>query len=375
MQRVVLIDPISTGHHVSYARILSKGLRDNGYEVVAIGSSQLLEKISDLIVEGIPLELHSRSNQLTMEWEKFNFMNTSVKLAKKIKPDVIHFLYLDRFVWSLAMMGISGVQYRATLHWGYMLPEFVSTRYQKVRAAFDIWALRRLAVRGIRIMVHSIWLQKSLTETVGYPVFDYVPYPVELNNLSESRIRASLLKERFRLPKDSKLALVFGGTRYDKGADLAVKAMSHLDIYWHLLVAGKPDTFNEDILLDIARRHGVDERIHFYLEYIPEEYVADFFLASDVVLLPYRSIFSGQSGPLMLAAYLGIPVVAASVPVLAETVERYNLGVLFPPEDIDGMIKAFHSLEEKPILGLYTDFRQDHSSDSFIKKCIKSYRN
>lgn len=375
MQRVVLIDPLSTGHHVSYARILAKGLRDNGCEVVAIGNSQLLERLSDLIVEGIPLELQRRSDPITWEWKKFHYMYAAVNLAKKIRPDIIHFLYLDRFVWALAMRGISGVQYRATLHWGYMLPEFVSRPSQRGRAAFDVWALRRLATRGVRIMVHSLWLQKSFTERVGYRIFDYVPYPVELYDSSESRLRARLLKESLGLPKGSKLALVFGGTRYDKGADLAVKALEHLDTHWHLLVAGKSESFNQASLLDIARRHGVDERVRLHLEYIPEEFVADFFLSSDVVLLPYRSIFSGQSGPLMLAASLGIPVVAASVPVLAETVERYELGVLFPPEDIDGMAKAFRSLEEKPIRALYSDFNRDHSPDAFIKEVIKSYIN
>ncbi|ADL07280.1 glycosyl transferase group 1 [Thermosediminibacter oceani DSM 16646] len=368
-----MIDPFSTGHHVSYARILAKGLRNRGSEVVAIGDPQLLKGLGNLIIEGVPLELQGKGEAIIREWQKFHYMQVAVNFAQKMKPDIIHFLYLDRFALVLAMSGVLGMQYRATLHWGYMLPEFLSRPLQRVRAAFEVRALRRLAARGFRIIVHSRWLQKSLAERVGHRTFDFVPYPVEPHDSSESRLRARLLRESLGLPKGSRLVLVFGGTRYDKGVDLAVKALMHLDTYWHLLVAGKSESFDEVTLLELARRHGVRERLHLHLQYIPEEIINDFFLAADVVLLPYRSIFSGQSGPLTLAASLGIPVAAASVPVLAETVEQYRLGVLFPPEDICGMAQALRVLEEKQICTLQSEFCRDHSPDAFIEAVMKSY--
>lgn len=374
-RRVVLIDPYSSGHHVSYAQILAKGLRDKGKEVVVIGDSNLLEELGNLIVDGIPLGLQRESNVIIREWRKFHYIRFAVKLAQKMKPEIIHFLYLDYFVRALVREGVYGDRYRATLHKGYMLPEFVSRPLNRLKASLDISALRCISRTGFRVMVHSRWLQKSLSKIIGHHTFDFVPYPIEPFDfdLNKSRLKARLFREKLGLSKDSKLVLVFGGTRYDKGADLAIKALRHLDANWHLLIAGKPEKFNENILRELALRYGVSKRVHLYLQYIPKECVPDIFLASDIVLLPYRSIFSGQSGPLTIAASFGIPIAAANVPVLAETVEQYRLGILFPPEDVYGIAQALQVLEEKPIRSHQLEFSQDHSPAAFIEAVLRSY--
>ena len=64
------------------------------------------------------------------------------------------------------------------------------------------------------------------------------------------------------------------------------------------------------------------------------------FCAADAALLPYRPVFSGQSGPLVIAGSLGIPVIAANVPVLAETVTRFALGRTFLAGSVGALAQA-----------------------------------
>lgn len=64
------------------------------------------------------------------------------------------------------------------------------------------------------------------------------------------------------------------------------------------------------------------------------------FCAADAALLPYRPFFSGQSGPLVIAGSLGIPVIAANVPVLAETVTRFRLGRTFRAGSVGALAQA-----------------------------------
>ena len=56
-----------------------------------------------------------------------------------------------------------------------------------------------------------------------------------------------------------------------------------------------------------------------------------------------RPMFTGQSGPLVMAAALGRPVIAADVPVLAETLTRFGLGRLFRAGDARDLARALRA--------------------------------
>ena len=123
--------------------------------------------------------------------------------------------------------------------------------------------------------------------------------------------------------------MCFGGTRHDKGVDLAIAALAGTAPDIQLLVAGLEQDFDRHALLALARQHGVSERLVLHLGHVPAADVAPIFAAADALLLPYRPVFTGQSGPLTIAGALGVPVIAADVPVLAETVVGHGLGGTF----------------------------------------------
>ena len=185
--------------------------------------------------------------------------------------------------------------------------------------------------------------------------------------------QTSSLRDRLGIAPGTLLALAFGGTRADKGCDLAIRALAHLPEHHHLLVAGPAETFGTEALRTLALECGVGDRVHLVLDYIPEEEVGAYFAAADCVVLPYRRKFAGQSGPLFIAAALGLPVVASDVGVLGETVRAYRLGLLFEPERPQALADALLEVHRAAPTPDTASFLHDHSLERFAAETAASY--
>jgi glycosyltransferase involved in cell wall biosynthesis len=140
-------------------------------------------------------------------------------------------------------------------------------------------------------------------------------------------------RERLGLPPDGPLILFFGFVRPYKGLPHLLSALpavrERLPLA-RLLVAGE---FWEPVAAyeRQARSLGVAEAVRFDDGYIPDERVADYFAAADVVALPY--VEASQSAVVPLARRFGVPVVASRVGGLPDAVEDGVSGLLVPPAD------------------------------------------
>lgn len=147
------------------------------------------------------------------------------------------------------------------------------------------------------------------------------------------------------------MILFFGNVRAYKGLEDLVAALPRVlgRTDATLVVAG---TFFEplDRYREQARALGVEDRIHFVPDYVPDEHVAGLFARCDVVALPYRS--ATASAILGQAAVAGKPVVATTVGALPAMLgER---GILVPPREpaalADGIVSALDDPPPPPHL-------------------------
>ena len=204
-----------------------------------------------------------------------------------------------------AKLSTRGTNVYATLHWAYFLSPFQHGQLGRLKGRLQLLNLRWLLGRGVRLMVHSAELAQTLRRLTGSQHVDYVPYPVEVPPLGDVRLPGLQLRERLGLAPSDKLLLAFGTVRHDKGVDLAIEALGALPGQYHLLVAGPPATFGAEDIARFAAQHAVGARVHTELGFIPDAEVGAYFAASDVVLIPYRKSFAGQSGPLTIARRAG----------------------------------------------------------------------
>lgn len=375
--RVLLVDSVSGGHHDAYAATLAKELVSFGMEVSIFGPSRLIEAVA--CSTQINASFIFDEPSLVSEKDRFYFVKRAVEHAQAYKADILHFLYLDRHIlaMSAALLARKELKIRATLHWAYFLKIFAPSPVRQIRGKAEIAILRLLSLRGLRVMCHSPTIRDHLRTVLGRAQADYVPYPLEPfvynSACSLPSRRSTNYREKLGLCGNDILLLAFGGTRYDKGADLAVKALSHLPSRYHLLIAGKPETFGYERLMQMALDNGVERRLHLKLEHVTDTDMLDLFLGSDIVILPYRRLFAGQSGPLTIAAALGIPVVATNVAVLRETVERYGLGALVEPENPADLSRATLDLAMTHRPQQRDAFVQDHNPEAFGRAVLASY--
>ncbi|MBW3564025.1 MAG: glycosyltransferase family 4 protein [Acidobacteria bacterium] len=136
----------------------------------------------------------------------------------------------------------------------------------------------------------------------------------------------------------SKVALFFGHIRPFKGLDVALRAWQRVEKDVLLFVSGEVWFGDGTEYRELAAKLGIESRVRFDFEFIPETEVAARFAAANVVLVPY--LRETQSGVVMTSFWFGRPVIATDVGGLAEVVEEGENGLLVPAGDPQALANA-----------------------------------
>lgn len=144
------------------------------------------------------------------------------------------------------------------------------------------------------------------------------------------------------IPYDKKVILFFGAIKPTKGLPDLLKAFDRIrqsitDAY--LVVAGEPRRASQEqeyreALAQLERQNMARAK----LEYISPDELPGYFIAADVVALPYLQVY--QSAVVQLAYAFGRPVVGTSVGGLAEVIEDGQTGLSVPPANPSALAAA-----------------------------------
>jgi glycosyltransferase involved in cell wall biosynthesis len=179
------------------------------------------------------------------------------------------------------------------------------------------------------------------------------------NGLSPSNARAIL-----SLDEEANVLLFFGFIRQYKGLSYLIDALPQVlaerDV--HLVVAGE---FWDDPAPYLAQiqRLGLRERVTIVNRYVPDEELAPYLSAADLMVLPY--VDATQSGVVPLAFGHGLPVLTTRVGGLPEVVEEGITGLLVAPcssEELAAAILDFYRRELGPGMRANIESRRDRFS-------------
>lgn len=204
---------------------------------------------------------------------------------------------------------------------------------------FDWFLARRILWRGNGFIVMSeedfALLRRALprarikgTTHPPYDVFSRAPIP-------RNEARAKL-----GLPSDAPVVLFFGFVRRYKGLRYLLEAMRAARERLpgiRLLVVGE---FWEDErpYRELIHLLGLKDAVQLYNQYIPNDQVAVYFSAADVVALPYLE--ATQSGVAQLAIGFERPIIATNVGGMAEVVHDNETGFVVPPGNSQALAEA-----------------------------------
>jgi glycosyltransferase involved in cell wall biosynthesis len=131
----------------------------------------------------------------------------------------------------------------------------------------------------------------------------------------------------------------FGLLRPYKGVDLLLQNLSSIgppqDVEPVALIAGKPN----GIAIDTIRRCARDNlKTICHLDHVEDQHIQLYMNASDFLVLPYRKVLT--SGTAILGLSFGVPIIAPRTGLLPELLQHGRQGILYEPEDNDGLADA-----------------------------------
>lgn len=135
---------------------------------------------------------------------------------------------------------------------------------------------------------------------------------------------------RLGLDETTRYMLFFGFIRDYKGLDVLMRAYADRRMAQHnirLIVAGEFYN-NADKYHALEKELGLEGRILWYSDYIPNDAVTHFFSVADLVVQPYKT--ATQSGISQMAYHFEKPMVVTAVGGLPEIVPHGKVGYVVP---------------------------------------------
>lgn len=178
--------------------------------------------------------------------------------------------------------------------------------------------------------------------------------------------------ETLGLDPDKKYLLFFGFIRDYKGLDLLLNALLDLDAEYELIIAGEVYGSFEKYQ-EIIDQNELNERVHLFNDYIPDDQVTNYFSASDVCILPYKG--ATQSGITAVSHHFELPIIATDVGGLKETIGHGETGLIVENPDSKLIASAVQEYFEKDMKPVFSEKirneKAERSWPNFAKKVVE----
>jgi glycosyltransferase involved in cell wall biosynthesis len=192
--------------------------------------------------------------------------------------------------------------------------------------------------KGQRFITHSPDQKEQLQAVFPQAPICCTPHPTYAA-FDTGKWQKKTARRELGFEAQDNLLLFFGFVRPYKGLRYLLEAMPMVleRIPVHLLVVGEFWKGKSETEEQIAQL-GLADRVTLVDRYVPNEEVALFFRAADLVVLPYES--ATGSGVLQIALGLGCPAVVTDMGGLREIVVHGETGLVVPPRDSTALARA-----------------------------------
>jgi len=355
--KVLMIDSW-VGEGNEYALYICKELKKAGVNISLIVPEDNIDKeIFDFPFLPLCTTKAKNISKLNKMLRYYKYLLNIYKLIRKEKYDVVHFQFFRRIrVESIyfAMLKLLGVRLAHTVH------DVTPLNENKLDHLFNLLVYKTADV----LFVHSNSNKRTLTQQIklNEQKIKVVPHG-DFDSLIPDKIPTkSQAREFFGLSQGDNVILFFGAIKEYKGLDMLLNSLYLLvDKIDNLVViiAGRPDPNKLELeYKNIISKIPNKIKIIFHTQYIPDQEVVKYFIASDAVILPYRRI--SHSGVLHLAYSFGKPVIATKVGDFEETIEDGKSGFIvssISPESLsEKTILAFYNKSKLEEMGKYARY-------------------
>jgi glycosyltransferase involved in cell wall biosynthesis len=375
MAKVLFFDTSNDGHHYLYNHAVMKGLVES-QAVSEVGYYSFLydlkktDELKNCGVKAVTPALKDEDLPGKGNAQRARLLFNLIGYARRNKVKHIHLLYLDSLFIALVILAplLWKFDLTATLHW------FPKRKSKQVllKALLKLRVIKKLVVHGefTKEQVVKLLNEKETTDKVISVV-----YPNLHTEIADQEIYKVISKQLDGYNKPYLLA--FGGLRHDKGIDILLEALALVEEKLTLIIAGAEDYFSQKDMEELINKYKLEDKVYLNLRFISNKELAVYFELADIVVLPYRAYFSGQSGPLTEGVTRSKVIVGPSSGEIGHTINYYGLGNTFIAEDIYDLAKKI-SLTVRNLEAIQENVKpnqQKYQNLLSLKSFVSSYNS
>ena len=340
--KIMYVDASVDGHHLIYLNYLLQAVSGDSFAVLPEDTGKVKGRVRKAGTGSI------RGFEEYGRW-----MKELRRIAAEEKPDIIHFLDGDTMMRNmgrgLARFADSGMV--ITFH------HFFEGKAREI----SMKRMLRYADAGV---FHTETICER-AEGFGCKNVKCVPYPcfLDLPPMESGGHR-----------NDPPVLLALGGTRHDKGLDILLKALKDVKAPFQLVIAGKPEDFDEDYIDSHTEKYR--DKVRLCLRFLSDEEVKEFLVESDIIVLPYRREFDGASGPMCEGIYLGKTIIGPSHGSLGSQLQSSHAGYTFESENVEQLAACIEYALTHPCVYDETAYQmqKELSPELFAERYLRIYR-
>ncbi len=201
---------------------------------------------------------------------------------------------------------------------------------------------------------------------------EFCPHPLYDNfgDIESKKLACSKIK----LDQNVNYLLFFGFIRHYKGLDILLKAFADERLRKFnvkLIIAGEYYV-EQNYYDEIIRELNIREHLVFRNDFIPDNEVAHYFNAADMVVQPYKT--ATQSGVTQIAYHFNKPMLVTDVGGLAEIVPNEKVGYV-TPIDVSKISDALVNFYEKNRKNFFAKNASEIKKQYSWKRMIENIEN
>jgi glycosyltransferase involved in cell wall biosynthesis len=253
--------------------------------------------------------------------------------------------------------------------------------------AYQAQRLKALIVRRV-LLRHDVSCVFSLDEHVAdyNPVKNlsgkrrYLPDPIDTIGITPSRL--SSVMSDLALPRDRRVALLFGSIESRKGINVVLEAIrrlpEHVRAQLTVLIVGKFVENNVTPTPSEVRAvcNACSVAIRIVDRFVARDDVPGYFEVSDFVLALYPD-HTGSSGVVLRACAAGKPILGSNFGWIGRVLVERSVGVPIDSRDSQEVARGLTQLITEPLEGFFSpegaaELMRDRNPDAFADRLLSS---
>lgn len=268
--------------------------------------------------------------------------------AKQTQPQIIHLADVNHLFLPLWEQALFNQAWRVvmTVHDVTRLAAIIERHWENRQ-------LRRVYRYCDALFVHSRAQRDELLDYAQVKpervhIVPHGPYPFARYSGSLTR---NELRRKWSVPEKAVILLFFGFIKPYKGLDFLLQAVERLDRghALHVLVAGSGGSRYQDHVV-ACQQHiaspALQDQVTAVFRHIDESEIPELLELSDAVALPYREVFTSQSGVLNIASHYQRPIVATPAHAFVEGQTSGSIGIIATDFTLDAYQAALQCFLE-----------------------------